>query len=213
MIGAPSLIAISDATQPSFELWLAQLECLLAAARPGSVLVQLRDRQLPIAERRQLGERLRRMTLEQAQGLAVNDRLDLAVLLGADAVHLPEGSVSVEDARALGRGQGLDWYVSSACHEPRRAATSSADALLLSPVAQARKGRAPLGVDGLLRARAALSERAPSLGACRLYALGGIAAADARRWVAAGADGVALIGALLAADAPDVLVDQLGVRR
>jgi thiamine-phosphate pyrophosphorylase len=208
----PTLIAITDATRPSFEAWLAQLEQLLAAAREESVLVVLRDRQLPILERRQLGERLRRLTALHGQGLAVNDRLDLAALLQADAVHLSESSVSVEDARAFGERQGRRWWVSRACHDPVEAARSSADALLLSPIAEARKGRPPLGVEGLARARAALGQRA-GLPACRLYALGGIGAGDARRWIDAGADGVALIGALLDAQAPRALVEQLGLRR
>jgi thiamine-phosphate pyrophosphorylase len=213
MIAAPSLIAITDAAHLSFGVWLVQLERLLAAARPGSVQVQLRDRQLPLAERRQLGGRLRQVTTQHGQGLAVNDRLDLAVLLAADAVHLPEGSVSADDARAFGERHGLHWFISSACHDPQRAASSSADGLLLSPIAQPRKGRPALGVDGLARARAALSERPRQLCACRVYALGGVGASDAQRWIAAGADGVALIGALLDADAPGMLVEQLGLQR
>jgi thiamine-phosphate pyrophosphorylase len=210
---APALIAITDATRPSFGTWLGRLEQLLAAARAGSVLVLLRDRQLPIRERRQLGERLRRMTVQHEHALAVNDRLDLAVLVDADAVHLSESSVSVEDARAFGERLGRRWWVSRASHDPSDAASSTADALLLSPIAEPRKGRAPLGAEGLARARQTLASRAGDLGGCRLYALGGIGASDARRWLDAGADGVALIGALLDADAPQTLVDQLGLQR
>jgi thiamine-phosphate pyrophosphorylase len=173
----------------------------------------LRDRQLPIRERRQLGERLRRLTAQHGQVFAVNDRLDLAALLEADAVHLSESSVSVEDARAFGERQGRRWWVSRACHDPAEAALSDADALLLSPIAAPRKGRPPLGVEGLASARRALISRAAQLGACRLYALGGIGAADARQWIDAGADGVALIGALLDAEAPRVLIDRLGLQR
>ena len=97
----PRLIAISDGERGQTEFWLAQLEQLLGGARPGSVAVLLRDRQLPIRERRQLGEALRRLTERFGQALLVSDRIDLACLLGADGVHLSEASVAVEDARLL----------------------------------------------------------------------------------------------------------------
>jgi thiamine-phosphate pyrophosphorylase len=207
---APQLIAIVDCERASFGEWLARLPPLLALARPGSVAVMLRDRQLPARERRAMGAALRVITSAHAQLLSVNDRLDLALLLDADAVHLPVSGVTVEDARALGARHGRRWWVSCASHEPTDAALTDADALLLSPVADARKGRPALGASGLARARAALDARGA---ARRLYALGGVTAANAPEWLGAGADGVALIGALLDPDAPAALAGVLDLSR
>jgi len=204
---APQLIAIVDCERAGFGEWLARLEPLLALARPGSVAVMLRDRQLPARERRAMGAALRVITSAHAQLLSVNDRLDLALLLDADAVHLPVSGVTVEDARALGARQGRRWWVSCACHEPSDAAVTDADALLLSPVADARKGRPALGVGGVERARAALDARAGA--DCRLYALGGVTAANVPEWLGAGAHGVAVIGALLEPGAPAALTRAL----
>ncbi|HWO11739.1 MAG TPA: thiamine phosphate synthase, partial [Polyangiaceae bacterium] len=190
--------------------WLARLTPLLALARPASVLVMLRDRQLPARERRAMGAALRVLCSAHAQLLCVNDRLDLALLLDADAVHLPEDGVAVEDARALGARHGRSWWVSRASHEPADTARTDADAVLLAPVAEARKGRPALGVEGLARARAALDARARPP-ACRLYALGGVTAANAPALLEAGAHGVALIGALLEPGAPAALVRALAL--
>lgn len=200
--GAPRLIAIVDSERAPFEHWLARLEPLLAGARAGSVLLMLRDRQLPIRERVDMGRALRALTLAHAQRLSVNDRLDLAVLLEADAVHLPESGVSVSDARALGAQARLDWWISRACHAPADVARGGADGVLLSPVAEARKGRPALGVEGVRQARRELDGSPAGGVACRLYALGGVTAANTPGLLAAGADGVAVIGALLAPDAP-----------
>lgn len=210
---APVLIAITDSARGSFDDWLVQLEQLLAAAAPDSVQVMLRDRQLSARERLALGVRLRELTGRHAQALCVNDRLDLALLLEADALHLSESSVSVADARGFARDQGRDWWISRASHDPADALTADADALLLAPVVEARKGRPALGLAGLERARAALDRRSASAAACRLYALGGVAAGNAAGLLQAGADGVALIGGLLAPDAARALVDGLGIRR
>jgi thiamine-phosphate pyrophosphorylase len=84
---------------------------------------------------------------------------------------------------------------------------------LLAPVAATRKGRPALGVEGVRGARAGLARRSPGTGSCRLYVLGGVTADNAGLFVAAGADGVALIGALLDPAAPVALVEKLGIRR
>jgi thiamine-phosphate pyrophosphorylase len=207
------LIAITDTARGSFDEWLEQLERLLAAAVPDSVQVMLRDRQLPAQERRALGARLRELTGRHAQALSVNDRLDLAALLDADAVHLSESSVSVADARRFASRQGRAWWISRASHDPADALVTDADALLLAPVVEERKGRPALGAAGLERARAALVERSISAPACRLYALGGVAGGNAAALIQAGADGVALIGGLLEPDAPQRLIESLRLRR
>jgi thiamine-phosphate pyrophosphorylase len=204
----PLLIAITDTERAPAAVWLERLEPLLVAAPPGAVLVMLRDRQLPARARQEFGTQLRQLTARHAQRLSVNDRLDLAVLCDADALHLSESSVSPSDARAFGRRWGRQWWISSACHDPELVASSQADGLLLSPIAEARKGRGALGTSGLVRARAVLDGRAPDE-APRLYALGGVGPGNAAALLRAGADGVALIGALLEPGAPRALLDSL----
>lgn len=212
-MSAPRLIAISDGERGQTSFWLEQLEQLLAGARPGSVAVLLRDRQLPLRERQRLGLSLRQLTQRFGQALLVNDRIDLACCLDADGVHLSEASVSVEDARQLARQWRRALWLSAACHDPELLAHASADALLLSPVVEARKGRPALGLAGLERARAARARRPAELPPCALYALGGVRRQSAPGLLAAGADGVALIGELFEPGVVPGLLDGLGIRR
>ena len=212
MSSPPLLVAITDTERAPMAVWLARLEPLLAAAPPGGVLVMLRDRQLPARSRQAFGLELRELTRRHAQRLGVNDRLDLAVLCDADALHLSGSSVGVPEARAFGRRYDRDWWISSACHDPELAGTSQADGLLLSPIAEARKGRPALGAPALARARALLDARGPER-APRLFALGGVVPANAAELLRAGADGVALIGALLEPGAPRALLDSLAQAR
>jgi len=210
---APRLIVISDAERGAQQAWFDELTRLLSGALPGSVVVLLRDRQLPIRERLELGRRLRRATHEHGQRLLVSDRLDLAGVLEADGVHLSEASVRVQDARAFAASIGRDWLISAACHAPEQLSSASADALLLSPVLAPRKGRPALGLAGLTRALEARQERAATLGSCWLYALGGVTRHQAAALLAAGADGVALIGDLFVPRAAPELLVSLGIER
>lgn len=205
---APRLIVITDTERAPAEAWLERLEALFSASAPGSVWVMLRDRSLPVRERRRFGERLRELSARYGQGLSVNDRLDLAVVLDADGVHLGEASVLIEDARAYARMHAKEWFVSAACHDVAHVSLDTAHALLLSPVAAPRKGRAPLGAAGI--AEAVRARRGPRP---LLYALGGVTAQNATEWLAAGADGVALIGELFAPEAHHQLPLALAIAR
>src|SRR6187402_2591430 len=97
----PALIVITDVSRYGRAHTLAKLVVLLSAAVPGSVMVQLRDRSLPAGERLALGRDLRKLTRAHGQLLCINDRLDLALVVGSDGVHLGEHSVTPADARAL----------------------------------------------------------------------------------------------------------------
>jgi thiamine-phosphate pyrophosphorylase len=162
--------------------------------------VQLRDPEIDGRALARLGALLREATRTMGAGLIVNDRLDLALALGADGAHLGRRSVTVADARALLPGA----WISVACHavsDVVRAAGEGADAAVLSPIF-ASPGKGPaLGVAALAEARAALAARGL---AAQLIALGGVDGENAAACFAAGADAVAAIRADLAAllDAP-----------
>jgi thiamine-phosphate pyrophosphorylase len=212
-VKAPGLIVISDSERGARDEWLANLENTLAAARPGSVLVLLRDPASPIRQRLELGRHLRGLTRSHGQALSVNERLDLAWLLDADAVHLSEASISTEDARAFARERGCRWWVSRACHDPQRLLHETADGVLLSPIAEPRKGRPALGLDGLREALELRARRPPALAGCAVYALGGITGRNAAEMLAAGANGVALIGELFVPGAGPALLAALGISK
>lgn len=190
----PRLIAITDREVASAAETLERFGRLAAAAAPGSVILELRDRELSGRERLAFGRELKRIAVAAGQWLGVNDRLDLALLLEAESVHLAEGSVRASDARRL---LGPRCFLTRACHDARGVLEPEVDAWVLSPIVAERKGNPPLGLGvlGDFRARCRAAAGAP--GRPGLYALGGVAATNAAACVAAGASGVAVIGAAL----------------
>jgi len=189
----PAIIQISASGAVPPEQLCERLEALhgLPAELAARVAVQLRDPELDTGALLELGRRLRRVTREVGCRLIVNDRLDLALVLEADGIHLGRRSVAAAEARRL---LGAERWVSRSCHaldEIDAASTEGVDALLLSPIfASPGKGQ-PLGLGAIGQAR----RRLPAGRAVALIALGGIDLAGARACFAAGADGVATIRA------------------
>lgn len=203
----PKLLAITDLTRvPASEL-LERARALSAGAAPGTVAVLLRDHGTSVRERLRLGRALRELTRAAGQELWVADRLDLAWILQADAAHLGEASVTALHARQL---LGGSVRVSRSWHDIVPAdELSGVDALLVSPIFEARKGRPALGVAALAEVARGLATAGSS---ARVYALGGVSASNAAACLAAGACGVAAIAAAWADDAPELLA-ALGVAR
>jgi len=174
---------------------LRRAAALPPAAR-ARLSVQLRDPQLPLRDLFRLGRDLAAAARELGASFLVNDRVDLALLLQADGVHLGRRSIPIADARAL---LGPTAWLSTSAHSPAdvlAAARAGADAALLSPIFASPGKAAPLGPEALTEARAALAAQGLPL---RLYALGGVTLQNAPACIAAGADGVAAIRADLTA--------------
>jgi len=208
----PRLIAITDSSLGDADTLPTRLRHLAERARPGSLALLLRDHAATAKQRLALGRELRDIAVSTGQALWVADRLDLALLLQADGVHLGEASVSAAVARRL---VGERVVVSRAWHKATLQGTAATeelddvDALLVSPVLEARKGRPALG----LAALGGLGEQLRARNrACQLYALGGVSAETAAGCLAAGAAGVAAIGAAQVPD-PSALLTALGLLR
>jgi len=77
-------------------------ESIVESALKGGVrLVQLREKELSSRELTELARRIKRLTDDHGALLLINDRLDVALAVGADGVHLGQDDVPVEDARRL----------------------------------------------------------------------------------------------------------------
>jgi thiamine-phosphate pyrophosphorylase len=171
----------------------------------------LRDHQASALARLELGQRLRQLTRATGQELWIADRIDLALLLDADGLHLGEGSVTATTARRL---FGAERPISRAWHrtvvdERDRAELAGVNALLLSPIFAPRKGRAALGAAALGELAAGLQRLETPV---RVYALGGVTTAEAAACSALGASGVAAIGAAFGPDTAELL-RALGIAR
>ncbi|HEV8245646.1 MAG TPA: thiamine phosphate synthase [Polyangiaceae bacterium] len=198
---APRLLVFTDLSLAPEAVWRERVSRLAKLARPKALLVVLRDKERSARERIELGAALGEMLRECGQYIGVAERMDLALLLRADALHLGESSVETSEARRLVG----PLFISRACHDPLRISEGDADAIVLSPILEARKRKPALGTESLTLARARLPEK-------MLFALGGVRAENAAACLRAGADGVAVIGAALHDD-PGELVRALGIAR
>lgn len=165
----------------------------LAAERGGATMLQVRAKTLPAGDLAAITRRI----LEQAHvPVVVNDRLDVALAVGAAGCHLGQDDLPLADARAIVPAGFLLGGSAGSVAEVRAAA--AAHYLGVGPIhATANKPDAggAIGVEGFRRIAAA--------GALPAVAIGGVTAADVRALIAAGAAGVAVIGAVLQAADPE----------
>jgi len=198
----PRLIVFTDTTRAPIASLLERFRALAERAEPNRVLFIVRDYMLPVRARWALAERLAELTAQAQQSFGIAERADLARALGCHAFHLPETGLSAADAR---RYLGAGVLLSRGCHDAREAVEPELDAVLLSPIFEARKGRPALGVGALEGAR--LAHPRPAW-----FALGGVGPGNAAACRSAGAAGVAVIGAALEAD-PVPLLGALSILR
>ena len=161
-----------------------------AALDAGLPAVQLRDKDLPGRPLLALAERLRAATARTGALLFVNDRVDVALAVGADGVQLGTGSMPADVARRLLPAGTL---IGVSTHAPGEA-SAGADFALFGPVWATPSKTGAQGEDRLREAvRAA---------AIPVLAIGGVTAERIAAARAAGAAGVAVIRAILAAPDP-----------
>jgi thiamine-phosphate pyrophosphorylase len=168
------------------------LEAIEEAVAGGVDTVHVRDHAARAADLLERGRRLRER-LGGTVRLIVNDRLDVALALGADGVQLGRRSLPVAEARRIAPALALGASVHSTA-EAR--AAGGADWLLLGTVfpSSTHPGGATIGPEGVGAIAAA--------GLGPVVAIGGITAENAASVVRAGAHGVAVISAVLAAPSP-----------
>jgi thiamine-phosphate pyrophosphorylase len=157
--------------------------------------VQLREKDLTARELWAVAIRLRELTEGRALFL-VNDRLDVALAAGADGVHLAGHSLPPAAARAaLGPHPLIGCSVHDVA-EAEAAARGGADYLLVGTLypSRSKPGRESAGPGLVEEIRQAVD--VPLLG------IGGIIARNAREVLYAGARGVAVISAIMAAPDP-----------
>jgi len=201
---APRLYLITDrhaaSGRPLADVVAAALRGIPGGTPPGQVAVQLREKDLSGLALAELARALRAVTAAAGVGLWINDRVDVALAVGADGVHL--GGHSMDVAAAARVGPGLAIGVSA--HAPSEVAALAAAAggrlafALLGPIHDTPSKRAygpPLGIAAVTAAARAGTP---------IVAVGGIAPAHVRDLLAAGAHGVACIRAVMAA--PDAAI-------
>jgi len=167
-------------------------ECLAAGLRA----VQLREKDLPDAEFISLARSLRDVTRRVGARLFINGRLDVALAVGADGLQRGHDAPPVGALRSRALGLSIGASVHS-IDEARAAEGDGADFIVFGPVYDTPSKRPygpPQGVDALANVVKVVS--------IPVLAIGGITPDRVAAVRAAGADGVAVISAILAAERP-----------
>lgn len=184
-------------TDRSLSRGRALVEVVAEAVAGGVTCVQLREKNC--STREFLDEALLLKELLQPLGLPliINDRVDIALAVGADGVHLGQSDMPILHARRLLGPDCLIGISAESLDDALEAEQQGADYIGISPVfsTPTKTDTAPaLGLEGLRRIREQV--RIPLVG------IGGINLSNAGQVRDAGADGVAVVSAIMAAASP-----------
>ena len=170
---------------------------LEAAVRGGVDMVQVREKSLPDGVLLPALEEAREVTRRLGVPLVVNDRPDLAVLVGADYVHVGQDDLPPEAVRRFGIPLGLS------THSPAEVVAADADYVGVGPVfaTPTKAGRPAVGLE--------LVRHAAAFASVPWFAVGGIDVETIGSVVAAGARRVAVVRAIGDADDPERAARQL----
>jgi len=190
-------------TSQSLSLERTTLQVLEAALRGGVRLVQLREKEMSLREIYAIAIEARRMTREAGALLIINDRIDVALAVGADGVHLGQDDLPIEASREL----GPDLIIGASTHsvaEADDAIAQGASYVNIGPIFSTNTkmwADEYLGLDGLREISATVT--------VPFTVMGGIKRAHIPQLVEAGAETIALVTAVTKAPDPEAATREL----
>ncbi len=191
----PGLVLITDRLVCSRPL----PEVVKLAVEGGVNSVQLRESGLSSRELFELASELRSITCCSGVNFIINDRVDVAIAVGADGVHVGKGSMPLNIVRGVVGDEMWIGYSAHSFKEAVKAEKSGADYVSFSPLfISASKGdvlkQSPVGVSALREVK--------DLVGIPVIGLGGIDEGNIDEVLENGADGVAVISAILKSKDP-----------
>ena len=168
-----------------------------AAVKGGVTMVQLRDKTASTRAFIEDARALKALLAPPRVPLLVNDRIDVALAAGANGAHVGQGDMPVALARKLLGPKAIVGLSITQSAEARAEDIEFADYLGVGPIFPqlTKPDAAPtLGLEGLAEIRRIISKP--------IVAIGGVTAANVRAVRSAGADGVAVVSAIMGAQDP-----------
>jgi len=176
----------------------ALTDIVSAALRGGAHVIQLRDKDVPVRDMVALGQALLPLTRDAGVPLIVNDRVDVALALDADGVHVGQDDIPAEMVRRIIGPERILGVSVATVEQAQRAMDAGATYVsvgdLFGTPSKPDAGP-PIGLEPL--AEIARAVNLPVLG------IGGINLANAASVIRAGAVGVAVISAVIGAPDPE----------
>ncbi len=174
-----------------------------AAVKGGATNVQLREKERSTREFIQVAKRVKDILTPNTVPLIINDRLDIALAVYADGVHVGQSDMPYEIVRQLPPDKIIGLSVES-IKDAREAEAMDVDYLGVSPIyftPTKTDLKRELGLDGLREIKS--FSRHPLAG------IGGLNASNAVEVIRNGADGVAVVSAICAAEDPEAATREL----
>ena len=206
----PEIFRLYLVTDDALCLHHSLLDVVQLAVQSGVTCVQLREKDLTTGAFVEKARALQAIIRRHAPHvpLIINDRVDVALAVGADGVHVGQSDMAVSDVRCLMTVGVLGLSVESMDDvlevEKMRGQGIKIDYLGISPVfgTMTKSDIAPpLGLEGVAKIRA--------LTDLPLVGIGGIHVGNARQVIQAGADGIAVVSAICSAERPQDAVNAL----
>ena len=172
---------------------LSHAEQVLRFSEGGARVVQLREKHLSSGEFYDQAAVAVRVGRARNVTIIINDRVDVALAVGADGVHLGQDDLPPDAARWLLGNQAIIGFSTHNLEQAVEATRLPLDYIALGPIfgtSSKENPDPPVGLVGLAQVRQAM-------GKIPIVAIGGINRENARQVIEAGADAVAVISALL----------------
>jgi thiamine-phosphate pyrophosphorylase len=173
---------------------LSHAEQVARLIEGGASLIQLRDKHTAPREFYRQAAAALEVARDHHARLIINDRVDIALALKADGVHLGQTDIPAAAARRLLGKEAIIGFSTHSIQQARLATALPVDYLAFGPVFQTSTKEKPDPVTGL----PVLREVVAMKGSLPLVAIGGITLANAPEVLKAGADAVAVIAELVA---------------
>ena len=176
----------------------SMLEVVKAAVSGGVTCIQLREKDCSTLEFIEQARAIKNFLEARKIPLIINDRLDVALAVGADGVHLGQNDMPLEIAQKIAGPSVLIGISAESVQDAIAAENGGADYLGVSPIyaTPTKTDTAPpLGLEGLREIKKRV--KIPLVG------IGGLNKSNAAEVIRNGADGVAVVSAIVAADDPE----------
>lgn len=192
----PSIYRICLVTDRELAKGRSLLDVVGAAVQGGVTMVQLREKNATTREFLEEARALKALLAPHGVPLVVNDRVDIALAVDAEGIHVGQTDMPVEQVRALAPGRIVGLSITNAT-QMSRGDTQLCDYLGVGPLyLQQTKPDAstPLGVEGFAKLRAMTDKP--------VMAIGGLKADNSAPVLAAGANGLAIVSGIVSAPDP-----------
>jgi thiamine-phosphate pyrophosphorylase len=171
---------------------LSHAEQVALFAESGATLVQLREKRAPALQFYEAAKAALAVAAERGVQLLINDRVDIALAVGAAGVHLGQDDLAPDVARRLLGNDAVIGYSTHSVAQAIEAAILPIDYLAIGPIFGTSTKENPdpvVGLEGLRAVRSAIDN-------LPLVAIGGITRENTAAVVEAGADSAAMISGL-----------------